>query len=503
MPTIEETIAAAVAQHDTLAILRLATDDTARGKIIDAVNTAASPATCGFFLGSISSTAGSWVAAMTDARFERFMGNAANIADAIQYNAVWTLYNDPGTRSAAIARAVWAKLFTAQILSPGATSVTWPGGTSTSTDGSTSWEWRTLYMPVAPADLTMQRLMVGIRPLPRGHINMANIAFVNQTQQQYRQTVPSVGAWTNHGATGTIGTSYYLDNCQTVVIVSDAAGGTTNDFAMGTSGSGVGGVTGGPALTWFLNHARHEVGHAVGARSLAGVPETGNAFATTYGGWAASSESAFKAAMWTATDTQKLNIAGVETDVAATAARDWLTGAISGGAEPSGNAITALAGTFDQKLAAIRLAWASQELTKYFGAVYGRVGLAGFKDGGYQFPGYTPGGAKVHLWASRMNPAGFTTYDKTAFDACVGRIGWYALSSPVEMFAEMYTQKYSSGALPPAVNGKDPSTFFPLLESSTDASVVPTDEASGRAPSHTPATPVAPAATPPSHTLPS
>jgi hypothetical protein len=47
-------------------------------------------------------------------------------------------------------------------------------------------------------------------------------------------------------------------------------------------------------------------------------------------------------------------------------------------------------------------------------------------------------------------------------------ISWYALSSPVEMFAEMYTTRYSGGTLPAATSGGDPEAFFTELEAQRD-----------------------------------
>ncbi len=456
-----------------------------------------------------SGAASTWVPVVTDPRYETFLRGCfpGLLADQKSYNTVWTLYNDPAARPLSAAQLTWSMLYTAQILPAGATSAVWPGGTTASADGATQWEWRTLYMPVGPAENTMKRLMVGVRPLPRGHINMANIAFVNQSQQQWRETAPTSGAWTN--ATNADGspkvtslrTSYYLDNCATVVIVCDAAGGASNDFAIGNTpgegAAGVGGVTGGPALTWFLNHVRHEIGHAVGARSLAGVSETGNTFATTFGGWAPSSAAAIKAApYWTASGTKKLNVGGVEADVTAAAASDWLAGLIETGGEPPGNAVTNMAGSVPAKLGAIDVAWAGQPLTGYIRAITNNGGNLAVKDSAYQFPGFTPPGPDVVIWSSRYNPSGWTKYAKAAWSACVPKMGWYSVSSPVEMFAEMYTHKYSGGALPDAVNGKTPTTFFAELEASTDTQFQTTGAATGGA------APTNPAPARPTNTLP-
>jgi len=485
----------------------LATDQTSREKVFDAMMGANMGAS---FLGWLNGSggAGSWVPVMTDPRYDQFIAAMSQglVADQNSYNTVWTLYNDPAARTLNAANVTWSRLYTAQILPSGNTTVVWPGGTSASADGATTYEWRSLYQPVGPNEATMKRLMVGVRPLPRGHVNIANIAFVNQSVSQWRTTAPTATAWANHivggaPATTTLGTSYYLDNCKTVVIVCDTAGGATNDFAMGvgagTEVGGVGGVSGGPALTWFMNHVRHEIGHAVGASALAGVSETGNNFATNYGGWAASSAASIKAApYWTASGTKKLTIGGVESDISASAAADWLAGLVEGGAEPAGNALTLLTGAVSAKLDAIEVAWSGQPLTGYIKSITNNGGNLSVKDSAYEFRGFTPPGADVIIWSSRFTPNGWTKYSKTAYDACVPKMGWYSVSSPVEMFAEMYTHKYSGGSLPAASNGKTPTSFFAEIENSTDTQFKTTGGAEGGS------APMNPAVTVPSNTLP-
>lgn len=507
VPTFEQALAKAIADNNVTETMNLATDQTSREKVFDAMMTAGQGAS---FLGWLNGSGGAatWAPIMTDPRYERFIGAMSQslVADQNSYNTVWTLYRDPAARPLSAATTTWSRLYTAQILPSGNTSVVWPGGTSASSDGATTYEWRSLYQPVGPNEATMKRLMVGVRPLPRGHVNIANIAFVNQSVSQWRTTAPSVSAWTNHVVGGTVqtttlGTSYYLDNCKTVVIVCDTAGGATNDFGMGvgvgTQAGGVGGVSGGPALTWFMNHVRHEIGHAVGASALAGVSETGNNFATAYGGWAASSAAAIKAApYWTASGTKKLTIGGVESDVSATAAADWLAGLIEGGAEPAGNAVTLLAGAVSAKINAIEVAWAGQPLTAYIKSITNNGGNLAVKDSAYEFRGFTPPGADVIIWSSRFTPQGWTKYSKTAYDACVSKMGWYCVSSPVEMFAEMYTHKYSGGTLPAASNGKTPTSFFTEIENSTDTQFRTTGGAEGGS------APMNPAVTVPSNTLP-
>jgi hypothetical protein len=507
-PTFEDALQKAINDKNLEELHRLATDTPSRQKVFDAMMGAnMAPSFLGWLNGY--GNAATWAPDLDDPRYERFITAMSQglVANQNSFNTVWTLYKDPAARTLNAANLTWSRLYTSRILPSGDTTVTWPGGTSASSDGATTYEWRSLYQPVGPNEATMKRLMVGVRPLPRGHVNIANIAFVNQSVNQWRQKTPTVTAWANfqkNGAddTTTLATSYYLDNCKTVVIVCDTAGGATNDFAIGATpgeqAGGVGGVSGGPALTWFMNHVRHEVGHAVGASALQGVSETGNAFATTYGGWAASSAAEIKAApYWTASGTKKLKVGAAEADVTAQAAADWLAGLIEGGAEPAGNAVTTLtAGNVPAKIGAIEVAWSGQPLTNYVKAITNNGGNLSVKDSAYQFTGFTPPGPNVIIWASRFNPAGWTKYSKAAYDACVPKMGFYCVSSPVEMFAEMYTHKFSGGALPAAVNGKNPTSFFTELENSSDTQFQTTGAAAGEA------APMNPAVTVPSNTLP-
>jgi hypothetical protein len=132
-------------------------------------------------------------------------------------------------------------------------------------------------------------------------------------------------------------------------------------------------------------------------------------------------------------------------------------------------------------------------MVKYFDAVYRRAGLQGFKGSGYEYRGYTPGADPV-IWCSRWNQ-GFVKYSKAAFDALNATHGWYCLASPAEMFAEIYTNKYSGGALPATVNGKDPTKFFEDMEKSPDSQfTTPGESSRGSLPQNPPA-PSAPTTT--------
>lgn len=84
------------------------------------------------------------------------------------------------------------------------------------------------------------------------------------------------------------------------------------------------------------------------------MSEKGDGWAKAYVGWTASSETEFKAMMWTSGD-KKLTLNGTKTEVEASVVRDWITALITTGAESAGNAVTALAADpIDAKLAAIK-----------------------------------------------------------------------------------------------------------------------------------------------------
>jgi len=465
-----------------------------------------------------SSGSADWKTAVNAADYTALVGAMSSPISIAEANAgVWLLWGDGTGRDAGAGRMTFSKIYSARVLPVGDTSVIWPGSTSTQagatpTDPPITYEWRSVYMPVGPDDAAMKELLNAVKPIPPAHVNLSQIAFVSQYKTQWRQTapVPTAGSvWTDYVVSGAvsvtaIGTSYYLDNCHSIVIHSTASGAIAGTQAIGNMGDGnavaVGGnLTTAPdgLLTIFQNHARHEVGHAVGAKVFQGMAQSGDDFANGYGGWAASNAAAVTSAYWTKNATTEIDwtlLGGApkqiinDVDVAA-----YIIGMIAGSAEPAGNAITALPGPNPgQKLGLLAPKYSDQALWKYFAPIGGLATPFGTQSNGYMFPGFTPPGDEVHIWCSRATPAGWTKYSKAAYTAMVSSHGWYSLASYKEMFAEMYTKKYSGGAAPAAVNGKDPSAFFHQLETSPDTksltSVVGAAEVPN-APGNKPATP--------------
>jgi hypothetical protein len=147
---------------------------------------------------------------------------------------------------------------------------------------------------------------------------------------------------------------------------------------------------------------------------------------------------------------------------------DWCVDILAKGTEKQ-NAIGKVAGNVQQKLAAIRGSlWGGVELVKYLVAIGANTPQA-MRDNAFRFGGFVPTDP-VQIFATRWDNT-FVEYAKDAHDAFVGpNISWYALSSPPEMFAEMYTAKYSTGVLPAKVGKltRDPTIFFRVLESQRD-----------------------------------
>jgi hypothetical protein len=450
-----------------------------------------------------SALANLWEAACDAPRYTALLGAATKPAAAAQNQGIWKLYGNGSTRAGA-ERATFDALF-GNIISP-AIDPTLMGFYQTETRPAgdpavnVTYDTGLFFSSVDPSPATMGAFLNEMRVLPAGHVQSSRrIAFCFKQWKAWRvrsETAPPPGAAvvTPAPAVGTILYSDGIDmptsmqwNLINAVLMRSTQTGEipTGPYGLlhqAAASDSVGAPqatpdANTPALTYFQNHARHEVGHSIGDRSLAGVGETGNAFALAYGGWTPGNPDT----LWTATGSSRMH---TNTDRAnwltrmiwgtsrsADDVRDWLKGLVSGGAQPAGNPITDAEGTLAQKLTEVNAVFGGQELTKYVMALYRRNNNpAAWNDGGYQFPGFTFSGdpvAYMKRWGNR-----WARYSQAAYNALQPALGWYSLASPQEMWAELYTHKYSRGTLPPAVNGKDPAEFFRKLDASTDSSVV-------------------------------
>jgi hypothetical protein len=199
------------------------------------------------------------------------------------------------------------------------------------------------------------------------------------------------------------------------------------------------------------------------------MSQKGDDFAKEYGGWQTSSASDFKDAYWhdvpkPAAGWPSVAISGVNVTLTNDDVKKWCVNLLDDGEEEQ-NAIGKAPGNIQVKLAAIKGSlWSTVKMVDYLIAI-GSTTPKSLRDRAFSFSNFTPTDP-VRIYSTRWKD-GFAKYSKAAWTAFKG-ISWYGLSSPAEMFAEMYTAKYAQMTLPAAVNGKDPSAFFTELERQRD-----------------------------------
>ncbi|MBW2257884.1 MAG: hypothetical protein JRI25_25240, partial [Deltaproteobacteria bacterium] len=235
------------------------------------------------------------------------------------------------------------------------------------------------------------------------------------------------------------------------------------------------------ALTWFQNHSQHENGHAVGSRSYRGVTRKGDDEAKKYANWKNSSATKIRQAYFsgvprTVTDVKDKHNANQR--IRSEAIGKYLTHIARKGSEPGASTNIRAAGRVVSKLPAmtmkqrVRGIVASntvgvKDLPTYVQTILGNG--FGLPAGSYRTPDFAPTGNTVHIWANTQKK--FCTYDKKVQSGMVPLTGWYSQSDFREMFAEIYTLRYSTAArtVPPKNRGVDWAKWFAKLEASPDA----------------------------------
>jgi hypothetical protein len=221
-------------------------------------------------------------------------------------------------------------------------------------------------------------------------------------------------------------------------------------------------------MTMFQNHATHEVGHAVGARTLQrdSYNVSGDDWTMQYGGWAQNGSPDGYAEMcgWNAGwDAASYAVVDLVTSTSHTlSGRDikgFLVGLVQFG-RGFGHPLAAMFGGVDAALKALTdnpvlktslLVWNVQSLST----------LGNMPDMSYTISwGIDPGAAKVHFFCTRWGNV-WVTYDA---DCWRNKVSHYGVSSHKEMFAELYTAKFTGAGLPHAHNSHDPAAFFRALE---------------------------------------
>jgi hypothetical protein len=310
-----------------------------------------------------------------------------------------------------------------------------------------------------PDDATARAFMELLKPggssgptgISREELAIGKLAFCSHEKD-------SNGVWQP------IATSYFADPW---IIIKVSGTGARDTTALGIDAGTPTAV--GTGMDFFQNHARHEIGHAVGARKIGTMKESGNEFAEDYASWKKSSKARFEAALWTdvarpAAGWPSVPILGTNVTLTNQDVHDWCLEVMDKSRQPN-NPIGNAAGDLQQKLAAIQGSlWGAVRLVNYMVAIGARTPQA-MRDNAYEFGGFVPTNP-VQIFATRWGDD-FVEYDRDAHDAFMG-ISWYALASPPEMFAEMYTARYAQKRLPRRVGTRDPLIFFRTLESQRD-----------------------------------
>jgi hypothetical protein len=467
-------------------IKRIATDVASK---TEAIKEAIAQSRAGMLLTAVGiSGEAEWHSATDAASYSSLIGGLPGPIRLKEINAgVWLLYGDGTDRDASL---TFSKLYAASIVPAGSDGGYVDGDPFM--DGTTQYQNRFVYDAQAPNADTMKVFLTTIKSIPPSHVDQSKIVFSSGWTKIWRKLSPPpvtpFKAYTpgTSGITGVIDTSYYLASSKTIVMYT--VGGAIASRPVGTMSDGAPEAVGGTAetapdglLSVFQNHARHEIGHAVGAKVFKGMAKSGDEFALEYGDWQPSSSAGIIGAYWTMHGTQQIDWKpggapkGAPKEVILDAdVAEYLVGLIEGGGtEPPKNAITDLDGTVDQKLDLLKPKYSGQPLWQYFEKIGGRTSPTTMKLNGYMFPGFAPPGDRVHIWLDRSETKGFYSYSAAVFAALHTSHGWYSVASHKEMFAEMYAKKYSGGAPVPGAAA----AFFKGLESSPDtdtlSSIVP------------------------------
>lgn len=411
--------------------------------------------------------------------FDGILGGVATPVPADLAPGVWALWEGQSYVRAS-SELAFNKLYNTTVQGAG-TVFTNPITTRTNAAG--TWDMQVRFSLVTVDDATYNAFMTMLKPLPAAHVRAADLGFAGLGESWTRQTALPPGAPGAPGMTWSmvssapLPTSYYTFGGDIVYrAVNTAAAGATpvwsgNAARAGVTsdpGQAIGSHAGAPlgvnndgaggTLSVFQNHARHEIGHAVGAKALPGIG-SGNQMARDWGGWATSTNAELADAYWVnQSGKATVTFGGTATEYDKSALKAWCASIVDG-TVPAGDPITTHAGgNVRGMLGAISTAVPDQTLSAY-AEIVGRMGPGG----AYILEGITPPDP-VPIRCTRST-APYMTYAKSAFDALKATYGWYSLASPAEMFAEMYTMKYSAGlALPRSAGGVDPVDWFAQLE---------------------------------------
>lgn len=405
-----------------------------------------------------------------------------------QVDVVFKLYRDGSGIALADKYAIWAALYRTPLKRKGE-DVLMPWTNPDGEVGEKRW------IAVDPSDLTMNKFFQQYAQMPRTHVDTANAVIMCHvyTVKKTRDVTAAGGAKTREthfysdddkvmAAPGEIamGTSYYGYNNTLYMKATDGAGNpdmtiNADDFK-GKAGQAPGAVNRSkaglaePDMAFFQNHATHEVGHAVGERTLKRGKYNikGNDFTRQYGQWKDGGSGLEYARMlgfgadldWKMFEIF-VSVSGPPQSYSGFEIRSFLTAIVEGGlASVKASRLAINLGSPEDALKRI-LSIADIGSTVLAKTIDSNKG--GFPDVGWQFPHGINGETKlVTMFADKK----WQQYHADVFNH---RVSSYSTYSVGENFAEMYTARYTNGQIPPAIGGMDIGDFFNELTNADPA----------------------------------
>lgn len=335
------------------------------------------------------------------------------------------------------------------------------------------------YIGANPSDATMKYFYTSYRQMPRAHIDTAKSVVFSQfyTVKKITGTTETfIGADNKPTAAPgltPVTTSLYTGSNDVVMRAVDGAGNSDTrinaDNFVGLPGQAPGAVNrsrrglAAPDLTFFQNHATHEIGHAVGNRTLkvGKYNIKGNDFAKQYAQWKDGGSAVDYARMLGFSGGLDMKIvkltptggSGIPSPkfYMGMQVREFLTGIVENGlASQSSHRLATELGGPDAALNALQQdsAVSGTTLWKTVHQIKGD-----FPSGGWQFPHGIDNAPVVTMRADKR-------WQQYHGDAWRHRVSHYSMYSVGENFAEMYTARYTHGQIPPKIGNNDPADFF-------------------------------------------
>lgn len=474
--------------------------------------------------------AATWRAAVNDAQFQSILGKLQQPCAQEAVEGVWALWTD-AARSADCGFTLYHTVFGLRMWSSGQQPTNPMSDWTDATSGIT-YERRNRFDTVDPDQTAMNTYLARLRLLPRGQVAVCAVGFGNRLMTDFKKKTPAPADadWGDTRAAGvarSYTTSLYFPSINFILMAATSTGAIPANVGVQTArpdgeASGAGGArtttdaagatvalpaTTDQALTYFENHAQHEVGHGVGNKLYAGMSRKGDDEAKKYAKWENSTEAAMRAAYFSGAPNSVTDVedsTGTDKTLSKDEIGKYLTNIVRTGAQPgasaaagdAGRVLTELPGmTMQDRVDSILLSAAGTEDLPLYTDTVMNNGRA-LPGGAYEYHDFAPTGSKAHIWCNVEG--GFRKYDKTTKTNIVPLMGWYSMCSHSEMFAEIYTQYYSTAAhaAPAAQNSVDWSAWFTSLEASPDAQlqggVAPAVTGVGGAPRPGAAAPAAP-----------